>query len=338
MYTRKYSVNIITDSDLIRYFTCFDADDGFLILQDDKKFLFVDNRYYFAAKSQAKAQCVLLNENSLSQFINDNNVKFVGIVYEYTTASFLDKLKGLNVEIYDCSEYIFNLTSVKTDSEIEVIKQSSIIAEKSFYQLLPLIKEGVSEKDLKAELEYLMAKNGADKPSFNTIIAFGENSAIPHHKTSNAKLKNNQPVLIDFGSLYGGYCSDMTRTLFFGTPTEDFLKVYDAVKTAHLTAFNKITAGITGKVADGYAREVITNYGYGEYFTHSLGHGIGVKIHESPRLSIKSDYVLKDGNVFSIEPGVYLNGKFGIRIEDTAYLVNGKCVSMMTSDKNPIIL
>ena len=203
---------------------------------------------------------------------------------------------------------------------------------------MPSIKEGVSEKDLKAELEYLMIKNGADKPSFDTIIAFSENSAIPHHKTSTATLKNNQPILIDFGCLYGGYCSDMTRTLFFGSPTEEFLKVYDAVLAAHLTAFDKITSGVPGIVADSYAREVLKNRGYDKYFTHSLGHGIGVKIHESPRLNVKSEYLLKDGNVFSIEQGVYLNGKFGVRIEDTVALINGKCVSMMTSDKNPIII
>ena len=338
MCNEVYAVNIITDTDLIRYFTRFDADDGFLVLQGKKKILFVDSRYYYAAKSKADSECELLNENSLSAFIKDNQIKSVGIVYEFTTASFLNRLNSLGVEVYDCSEYIYNLTSVKTDSEIEIIKKSCAIAEKSFYQLLPFIKEGVSEKQLKAELEYLMAKNGADKPSFDTIIAFGENSAIPHHKTSNATLKNNQAVLIDFGCMYCGYASDMTRTLFFGTPTEEFNKVYNAVKTAHLTAFNKITSGITGKVADGFAREVLDGYGYKEYFTHSLGHGIGVKIHESPRLSVKSEYVLKDGNVFSIEPGVYLNGKFGVRIEDTVALINGKCVSMMTSDKNPIII
>ena len=338
MCNGEYLVNIITDTDLIRYFTRFDADDGFLILHGTKKVLFVDNRYYYAAKSKADSECVLLEENSLSNYLKDNQIKSVGIVYEYTTASFLNKLNDLKVNVYDCSEYIFTLTSVKTAGEIEIIKQSCAIAEKSFYQLLPLIKEGVTEKDLKAELEYLMAKNGGDKPSFDTIVAFGENSAIPHHKTSSAKLKNNLHILIDFGTFYSGYASDMTRTLFFGTPTEEYKKVYDAVKTAHLTAYQNITSGISGMVADGFARNLLKSRGFGEYFTHSLGHGIGVKIHEAPRLSLKSDYVLKDGNVFSIEPGVYLNGKFGVRIEDTVALIDGKCVSMMTSDKNPIIL
>ena len=338
MSSEVNSVNIITDGDLIRYFTSFDCSDGFLLLYKGEKLLYVDNRYYFASKQNAKATSVLLSEGSLNEFITKNAIKSVGIVYEYTSASFLKDLNELGVEVYDCADYIASLTSVKTDSEISVIKQSCQIAEKSFFQLLPFIKEGITERDLKLELEYIMAKNGAEKPSFDTIIAFGENSAVPHHKTSNKKLTANQPILIDFGCLYNGYCSDMTRTLFFGKPNEEFLKVYNAVKQAHLTAFENITLGTMGKVADGYARKVLDDNGYLKYFTHSLGHGIGVKIHESPRLNVKSEYVLKNGNVFSIEPGVYLNGKFGVRIEDTVALIDGKCVSMMTSDKNPIIL
>jgi Xaa-Pro aminopeptidase len=154
MSNSEYLVNIITDTDLIRYFTRFDADDGFLILQGDKKILFVDNRYYFAAKSKADCECELLQENSLANFIKDNDIKTAGIVYEYTTASFYSDLTKLGVEVFDCSEYIFNLTSVKTAREIEIIKQSCAIAEKSFYQLLPSIKEGVSEKDLKALVNF----------------------------------------------------------------------------------------------------------------------------------------------------------------------------------------
>ncbi len=338
MKGKDCTVNILTDTDLIRYFTKFDADDGYLILDGSENFLFVDDRYYYGAKTKADATCIRLTDSSLSNFLKERFINSVGIFFDYTSASFLKRLNDLKVNVFDCSNYVNELTSVKTDLEIEIIKKSCAIAEKSFLGLLPLIKEGVTERDLKAELEYLMIKNGADKPSFDTIIAFGENSAIPHHKTSSDKLKNNQPVLIDFGALYGGYCSDMTRTLFYGNPNQEFLQVYDAVKNAHLTALAQITSGISGKDADGYARQVLRGFGYDEYFTHSLGHGIGVKIHESPRLSIKSDYILKNGNVFSVEPGVYLNGKFGVRIEDTAYLVEGKCVSMMTSDKNPIIL
>ena len=338
MNSKNNSVIIITDSDLIRYFTNFNADDGFLLLDGNDKTLFVDNRYYYASKTQANANTVLLEDNSLKQVVSKYNGKQIGLVYGYTSASFYTQLSSLGANLFDASNYVFNLTAIKTNSEIELIKNSCEIAEKSFFQLLPFIKEGVTELDLKVELEYLMAKNGAFKPSFETIIAFGENSAVPHHKTSSAKLKNNTPILIDFGAGVNGYLSDMTRTLHFGKPSLEFENVYNAVKEAHLTAFDKITSGINACVADGYARSVLTTYGYDKYFTHSLGHGVGVKIHEAPRLSSKSDYILKNGNVFSIEPGVYLNGKFGVRIEDTVALINGKCKSLMTSDKNPIIL
>ena len=143
---------------------------------------------------------------------------------------------------------------------------------------------------------------------------------------------------MDFGCVYKGFLSDMTRTLYFGTPTEKFLTVYDKVKTAHLTAVKNITSGMTCKQADAIARDLLKKDGLDKFFTHSLGHGIGVKIHEYPSLSPRCGEILKDGAVFSVEPGVYLEGEFGIRIEDTVTLVNGKCVSLMKSDKDLLVI
>ncbi len=329
---------IVTDSDLIKYFTGFEADDAFLIIYQSKKHLFVDKRYYFATKTLLKTQSYLINETSLKDFILQNGVKNIGLVYDYTNASFIDKLNGLNVSYFDASNEVYNQMAVKTHAELALIKKACEIAEKSFYELLPLIKEGVTERDLRVELEYLMGKNGGENVAFHTIVAFNENSAVPHHKTGEAKLAKNSVILFDFGCEYKGYLSDMTRTVFFGTPSSEFLSVYKAVQKAHLASAEKITCGMKAKDADSIARGVLNEYGYIDYFTHSLGHGVGVKIHEAPTLSRKSDYVLKNGNVFSIEPGVYLDGKFGVRIEDTYALVDGKCVSMMKSDKNPIII
>ena len=332
------SAIIVTDSDLIKYFTGFEADDAFLIIYNNENHLFVDNRYYYATKNLNGVKSYLINETSLSSFLCENNIKSVGLVYGYTNANYVDKLNKMNVSYFDASNYVYDKMAVKTQAELSVIKKACEIAEKSFYQLLPLIKEGVLERDLKLELEYLMGKNGAEGPSFNTIVAFRENSAVPHHKTGESKLTKNSAILIDFGCVYKGYLSDMTRTMFFGTPSSEFLNVYKAVQKAHLTASSEIKCGITAKDADKIARDVLKEYGYSEYFTHSLGHGVGVKIHEAPTLGRKSDYLLRNGNVFSIEPGVYLDGKFGVRIEDTYALIDGKCVSMMTSDKNPIII
>ena len=332
------SAIIVTDSDLIKYFTGFEADDAFLIIYQNKNHLFVDNRYYFATKNLLKAQSYLINENSLKNFIENNDINSVGLVYDYTNACFIDKLKNLNTSYYDASDYVYNQMAVKTETELCYIKKACEIAEKSFFDLLPLIKEGMTEKDLKVELEYLMGKNGADAPAFKTIVAFNENSAVPHHKTGDSKLTKNSVILFDFGCVYNGYLSDMTRTVFFGTPSDEFLNVYSLVQKAHMVSAEKIVSGMSAKDADYIARDILTEFGYGDYFTHSLGHGVGVKIHEAPTLNKRNDYILQNGNVFSIEPGVYLDGKFGVRIEDTYALINGKCVSMMKSDKNPIIL
>ena len=199
--------------------------------------------------------------------------------------------------------------------------------------MIPIIKQ------IAAELEYLFKKNGASDKSFDTIIAFGANSAVPHHETGNKKLTKNMPVLMDFGCIYRGYCSDMTRTLWFGdTPSEKFLSAYEAVYDAHMNASENIVQGMNGGEADALARDILNNRGYGEYFTHSLGHGIGVNIHEEPRLAPKQECVLVNGMVFSNEPGVYFDGKFGIRIEDSVYMQDGKVHSLMQDDKKLIIV
>ncbi len=230
------------------------------------------------------------------------------------------------------------MAAIKSDEELKNIKKACDIAEKSWLAVLPFIKEGITEKQLAAELEYNFRKNGAGGTSFDTIVAFGKNAAVPHHETGDTKLKKNECVLMDFGCTYKGYCSDMTRTMFFGTPDEEFEKVYLAVLLAHKTAAEKIKAGITGKDADKYARDVLDSLGYGKYFTHSLGHGIGVNIHEFPTLSPKGEATLEDGMVFSDEPGVYINGKFGVRIEDSCYMLDGKFHTFMKDDKSLVVI
>ena len=198
----------------------------------------------------------------------------------------------------------------------------------------------MTENEVAAELEYLMRKNGASGTSFDTIVAFGENSSVPHHETGLRKLNYGDIVLIDFGCKYNGYCSDCTRTFLFGDDKkhDDFKSAYEKVLEAHLIAKQKITNDITGKQADAYARDCLKKYGLDKYFTHSLGHGIGINIHEFPAISPKSEDTLLNGMVFSDEPGVYFEGKFGIRIEDSVMLDCGKVVSLTDSDKNLIIL
>ncbi len=328
------TITIITDSDLISYYSSFFVEDGLLIIYGDTKYLYTDMRYYNAAINHATANCRLIDTNSVSNFINENSIKKVGLVYEYTPISFLSSIENLGVEIFDVTETVYNQMAIKTDREIDLIKCSCQILELSLSQAVSELKEGITERQFQAKLEYLFKLNGGDKAAFDSIVAFGEGSAIPHYKTGDVILKKDMPVLIDCGVCKNNYRSDITRSFYFGTAPSEYIKAHKAVLDAHNKAFLEITAGMTGAEADKIARDYLKTQGYAEYFTHSLGHGVGVKIHENPRLSKTSTYNLKNGNVFSVEPGVYIAGKFGIRIEDTVYLSGGKCHSFFQISKN----
>jgi Xaa-Pro aminopeptidase len=328
---------VLTDGDLIFYYSGFYVDDGYLVICNGKNHLLTDGRYIESAKKQAKAECYLQSETSLFDLLKTLNVKKIGLIYDYTSAKVYENLLKSGFELYDYTSEHNELAMVKSTEQLTLIKKSCEICEQAFLNVLPFIKEGITELELSAELERNFKRLGAGV-GFKTIVAFGAGSSVPHYETSDKKLEPNTPILMDFGCVYKGFLSDMTRTLFFGEPTDKFLKVYELVKTAHLTAVDKITAGITCKQADEIARGVLRDGGYDKFFTHSLGHGIGVKIHEYPSLSPKCQEVLKDGAVFSVEPGVYLEGEFGIRIEDTVTLANGKCLSLMKTDKNLLVI
>ena len=237
---------------------------------------------------------------------------------------------------------VFQLTAamcVKTEEELACIRKACEIAEAAYTELLGLLKEGMSENETAGLLEYLMRKHGAFDRSFETIAAFGKNTSVPHHASCGDKLAKGMPVLLDFGCVYGGYCSDITRTFLFGDNGDtEFKEVYGRVLEAHMLAAEGIRAQMTGIQADAFARDHLKKYGLDKFFTHSLGHGIGVNIHEAPYLSARSGNILADGMVFSIEPGVYFEGKVGIRIEDSVTLENGRVQSLMKTDKRLTVL
>lgn len=340
----NYDLCLITDEKERLYLLGFASTDGYVIHGRTRTTLVIDKRYYYAAKKSLEPkgfEVVCGSDYSyLKDYILSCDVKVLGLDYSVTTVKQFDALKTLlpNISFYDIGGELEYEASIKNPEEIKTIAKSCSIAEKSFLEIIPFIEEGVTEKDLAAELEYRFKKNGATDKSFDTIIAFGANSAVPHHCTGKTKLKQNTPVLMDFGCIYNGYCSDMTRTLYFGTPNKEFLNAYKAVYDAHFAALNNIVAGMTGKEADALARDVLERYGYAKYFTHSLGHGIGVHIHEYPYLAPSRPGVLEEGMVFSDEPGVYFDGKFGIRIEDSCYLKDGKAHTFMKEDKRLIMI
>lgn len=332
---------LLTNEKQRLYLTGFFATDGYVVVSEGKKFLFVDPRYFYAAQKALKNSDVTVVKgfkNEAFEFLKSTGKNDLYIDYTKTSISEAEEYGELGFSLKDCSKDIVASMKIKSDEELKNIKKACAIAEASLKCVLPLIKEGISELELAAALEAEFKKHGASNPSFETIVAFGKNAAVPHHETGSTRLKNNECVLIDFGCLYKGYCSDMTRTFFYGKPDKQFKKAYEAVLTAHLAAEKGIYAGIECIAADKIARDILEERGYGKYFTHSLGHGIGVNIHEPPALSPKGKGTLENRMVFSIEPGVYLDGKFGIRIENTVTLSDGKVVPFMKTTRKLVTL
>lgn len=326
-------------SDLREYLTGFSSSFGYVICDGDGTTFYTDSRYLEGAKAALKGSGIGVEEfrAPLEDYLK--KYRQVAIPLSGTLYPMYKRLADAGLEIIDSTAAFEKEMAIKQPYELDCIKSACDIADRSLVELLPRIKEGMSENDVAAELEYLMRKNGASGTSFDTIVAFGENSSVPHHETGTRKLKAGEIVLIDFGCKSGGYCSDCTRTFLFGKSRDDeFKKAYDHVLEAHMRAKELICDGMTGRDADATARDTLKKYGLDKYFTHSLGHGIGINVHEKPNLSPKSEDVLHSGMVFSDEPGVYLEGRFGIRIEDTVTLSGGKVVSLTDTDKKLLII
>ncbi len=326
---------------MIRYLTGFVAENGLVIVDKTGTTLYTDKRYIEAAEklfagtdvtpvlyAQAEAMARLKGYESVGvPFSNITHAEFLAFEKE-------------GIPLVNVDEAFSLAMQVKNAEELVSIQKACEIAEDAFNALLPQIQEGMTETEVAALLEYGMRKRGAEGLSFETIVAFGAHAAVPHHVTGATKLKFGDEILIDFGCRVNGYCSDITRTFLFGDDGkhEEFKKAYGHVLTAHELAKEKIVAGMTGREADAIAREYLTAQGYGELFTHSLGHGIGLNVHEAPYLSPKRDCVLENGMVFSDEPGVYVAGEYGIRIEDTVTLENGKIKSFMSKTNRALVI
>ena len=225
----------------------------------------------------------------------------------------------------------------KDNDEIEAIQRSQDVTDAAFSAILPKLKVGISEVDVMSELNYFMAKHGGS-PSFDTIVAGGPNSSMPHAQPTARKLQNGDFLTMDFGCKLNGYCSDMTRTVAIGTPTDEMKKVYQIVLRAQQLALDKITSGVVCKDVDNAARGFIAQNGYGDCFGHGLGHGFGLLIHEEPRFSPNCAELTRPGICISVEPGIYLAGRFGVRIEDTVCITENGYVNFTHSPKELIIL
>ena len=236
------------------------------------------------------------------------------------------------------SKWIQKPRMVKDAEELAKLEQAEHIGDAAFIHILDVLKPGVSEREIALELEFFMKKQGASKLSFDTIVASGANGSMPHAQVTDRVLQSGDFVTMDFGCVYQGYCSDMTRTVAIGTPTDEMKKVYQIVLDANLRAMEQITAGKRCNEIDAVARDYIREQGYGDYFGHGLGHGVGLDIHEEPRFSPKCDVITQENMVITDEPGIYLPGQFGVRIEDLVVVKENGYQKLSQSEKKLIIL
>jgi Xaa-Pro aminopeptidase len=245
-----------------------------------------------------------------------------------------EKLNWLKFKSFD--SFVEDLRITKDKEEIDKIRKACSILDKAFEATITYIKEGVTEQEIATELEYRTRKYGGEKPAFETIVASGKRSSIPHGVATNKKIKKGEFITIDFGTKYQGYSSDITRTVFLGTPTKRDIEIYETVYSAQNLVLQSIKENIKTKELDKIARDFISKNGFGEYFSHSLGHGVGLNVHEMPGISKKDNHYLKKGMVFTIEPGVYIPDYQGVRIEDIIALENNR-PTLLTNSKRELI-
>ena len=337
---------IITSPENRRYFTGFNSSDGFLVVTNNETIFFTDSRYIEAASKEITAcKSVLLKRVSetIVPYLKEKNIENIYLETERLTVAELNSLKKAfdfcKVEAKEKVDEIINkLRSVKTEKEIECIKKAQQIAEDAFEHILKFIKVGVTEKELALELDFYMLSHGAEAVSFETIAVSGKNSSMPHGVPTDKKIENGDFITMDFGAVYKGYHSDMTRTVIVGEPTEKQREVYETVLKAQKASLAVLKNGVTGFDADKAGRDIIDSKGYKENFGHGTGHGVGVEIHESPNLSPYSKATLETGNVVTVEPGIYIPDEFGVRIEDMALITEDGYINLTSCEKELIIL
>lgn len=341
LYFDGETVCLVTDRLSRKYLTGVDIAEGYLVIGDNTKY-FTDARYFYAAKQKLDAVNIqselYTSMDGVFDFIRKSGAKRVMIDYGIATVKEYNEYSSYGLEIGDYSKKLIEMRAIKSDDELERIKKACKIAEQAFWSAIDTVKVGISELQLKEEIEKNILSLGGEGASFDIIVAFGENSAVPHHETGDTTLKDNSVILVDMGALVGGYMSDITRTVYFGEPDEEFKSRYRAVLYANVIAEQKIVAGVTAKEADAFARDYLKEEGLDKYFTHSLGHGVGYEIHEFPTLSKRSDAIIEENMVFTVEPGVYFDGKYGIRIEDTVVVKDGRVKRLFSDDKSLYIV
>ena len=327
-----------------RYLSGFSGSAGYLFITKANAILVTDSRYTEQATNQSPYFDVRQVKGGWGWLIDEMKsfgVKKVGFESQDMTVgtynSLIDAIKGDpalgDVSMVPAAGMAENQRIVKDKEELQMLQLAIDAADKAMDQVCPNITPGMTEREVAWKMEMAMRDFGADAISFDTIVAAGPNGAMAHHQPSDYVIKQNDPIVIDMGAKVGGYCSDLSRSIAVGEPDETFNKIYDTVLGAQLTAINTVKIGMTGGETDNLSRDVIVQAGYGDNFGHSLGHGVGLVIHENPRVGPRSPDVLELNTVFTVEPGIYLSGWGGIRIEDIVILGENGAVPMSKARK-----
>lgn len=340
----KIDYLLVTEINHVRYLTGFTGSNGMVLLAPPKSYFLTDFRYLVQAQKEVKDLKVIIADRELTSELPklpelSKKVR-VGVESAYMPLKMLNKLKDLLPKVdFKPKENVIESLSVSKDSEeIRKIKKAIRIADKAFSDILGYIKPGMMEKDIAFEMEYNMRSQGADGIAFDIIVASGQRSSMPHGKASTKKLRKGDFVTLDFGCLYQGYASDITRTLVLGKASERQKKIYDIVFKAQKSACKAVKPGLACSKLDAVARELIMKSGYGDYFGHGLGHGIGMIVHDNPVLNPRSTDVLAEGMVVTIEPGIYIPNWGGVRIEDDVLVTSSGGQVLSKSPKELIEL
>ena len=327
------------------YLSGFRSSAGMIVLTDSKAVLFVDFRYFEKAKKTVHNMDVVLANNFLAnakELLNGEKIKKILLETDFVNLDSFERMKkafeGIEVSADNSlSQTISSLRQIKSVEETECIKKSQGITDNAFTHILNFIKEGVTEQEIALELEFFMRKSGSEGVAFDTIAVSGKNSSLPHGVPTDKPLEKGDFLTMDFGAVFGGYCSDMTRTVAIGFVTDEQQKVYDTVLNAQLKALDNIGPNKVCKEIDKIARDII-NKEFEGCFGHGLGHSVGLEIHENPALNTRDETLLKAGVIMTVEPGIYIPDKFGVRIEDMVLITDTSYENLTKSPKELIII
>ncbi len=343
----KGSAALIMSEENICYFTSFHSSNGYLLVTGDKAFFLTDSRYIEAARNKITSCDDIMQiksmEADLAPLIEGLGVKELELESERITVSRYNKIRELvpSVSVIcdgELDSAVDDIRIRKNEAEVSKIIKAQRIAERAFDYILGFISTDKTEKEIALELEYFMLKNGADGLSFETICVSGKNSSLPHGVPTDKKIEKGDFITMDYGAVTEFYHSDMTRTVAVGEVSSKQAEVYETVLKAQTAGVEAVRAGVSCKDVDAVSRSIITEAGYGEFFGHGLGHGVGVEIHELPTLNPSSKHILEEGHIVTVEPGIYLPGEFGVRIEDMALVTADGCCNLTKCEKKLIVL